>query len=274
MIALVAIAGVFGLLIGSFLNVVVYRVPRGLSVVRPPSSCPGCGTPIAAHDNVPVLSWVVLRGRCRTCSMRISARYPLVELGTGIAFAVVAAVFGAPVLEATTVPAVVAAALVLVALLYFAAVSIALALIDIDVHRLPNAIVVPSIVVTVVLLGGASIALGSAASLLVSLIGGAALALAYLAMAFAYPGGMGLGDVKLAAVVGLYLGWMGWGALVVGSLAAFILGGLFGLALVIAKRARRTTGIPFGPWMLAGAWIGILIGNDVAASYLGLFGLR
>lgn len=274
MIALVAIAGVFGLLIGSFLNVVVYRVPRGLSVVRPPSSCPGCGTPIAAHDNVPVLSWLVLRGRCRNCSMRISARYPLVELATGIAFAVVAAAFGGPVLEATTVPAVVAAALVLVALLYFAAVSIALALIDIDVHRLPNAIVLPSIVVAVVLLGGASIALGSAASLVVALIGGAALALAYLAMAFAYPGGMGLGDVKLAAVVGLYLGWMGWGALVVGSLAAFILGGLFGLALVIAKRARRTTGIPFGPWMLAGAWIGILIGNDVAASYLGLFGLK
>lgn len=266
-------AAVLGLLIGSFLNVVAYRVPRGLSVVHPPSGCPGCATAIRARDNIPVLSWLLLRGRCRTCSMRISPRYPLVEAGTGAAFALVGFVFGAPVLAATDTATVVAASLVLAAYLYFAAIAIALSLIDLDVHRLPNVLVLPSYGVALVLFSAASIATGSATPLVVALIGGALLALAYLAMAVVYPGGMGFGDVKLAGVVGLYLGWLGWDALAVGSLAAFVLGGLFGVGLLLARRARRSTGIPFGPWMLTGAWVGIIFGRRLATLYLGLFGL-
>jgi leader peptidase (prepilin peptidase) / N-methyltransferase len=105
-------------------------------------------------------------------------------------------------------------------------------------------------------------------------IGMAALWLAYLAMALAYPGGMGFGDVKLAGVLGLYLAWVGWGALAVGAFAAFLLGGLFSIGLIIARKAGRKSGIPFGPWMLAGAWVGIFFGESIASGYLTLVGLK
>src|SRR3954447_26801825 len=140
---LVVVAGVFGLLIGSFLNVVVWRVPRGESVVSPPSHCPSCDMPIAPRDNIPVLSWVLLRGRCRSCGARISSRYPLVELLTGILFAGLAAWFG-PVAQ-------------LPAFLYLAAVGVALALIDLDLKRLPDVLTLPSYPVGLALLGMASL---------------------------------------------------------------------------------------------------------------------
>ncbi|MGL4339450.1 MAG: prepilin peptidase [Rhodoglobus sp.] len=269
----VPLVGVLGLLVGSFLNVVVHRVPQGRSIVAPPSACPGCGGAIAPHDNIPVLSWLMLRGKCRACAEPISWRYPLVELGTAVLFAVVAFRFGTTALAEPTAPRVVAAILVIIALLYFAAVSIALALIDIDTHRLPNVIVLPSYLVAAVLLATASILQGDYPALIRAAVGMAALFVAYLVMAFAYPGGMGLGDVKLAGVIGMYLGWAGWGALAVGAFSAFLLAGVFSVILMVTKRANRKSGIPFGPWMLGGAWLGLLAGGSLFDSYLSIFDL-
>src|SRR5919199_3796189 len=189
MAALALFGGLFGTLIGSFLNVVVYRVPRGLSVVAPPSACGGCGTRIRWYDNVPLLSWLVLRARCRDCGSRISARYPLLELGTGLAFAVV--VLAAPPVPAADLPGVLGATAGVVAFLYLAAITIALAAIDLDVRRLPDAIVLPAYPVGVVLLGAASIAGGDPWSLVRGVAGGALSFALYLALALAKPGGMG-----------------------------------------------------------------------------------
>lgn len=274
MILLPVFAGILGLAIGSFLNVVIYRVPAGRSIVSPASACPTCGSSIRAYDNVPVLSWLVLRGKCRDCAAPISARYPLVEFGTGVFFALVALLFAPAILEAPSIRGMVSGLLVLVAFLYLAAITVALALIDIDVHKLPNVIVLPAYAVVAVLLTAASIVSGDYAALLRAAIAMAALFLAYFAMAFAYPAGMGLGDVKLAGVLGLYLGWVGWGAVIVGALGAFILGGIYAFVLILGKRANRKSGIPFGPWMLVGAWLGIGIGNAAFAGYLSIFGLR
>ncbi len=145
--------GVVGTLIGSFLNVVVYRVPLGRSVVSPPSACPACHTRLRAIDNVPLISWLALRGRCRTCAEPISARYPLVELGTALGFGLIAWVFLPAVLAGGGVPAV----LELVAFLYLGAVSVALALIDVDTMTLPNRILYPSYLVGLALLGTAGV---------------------------------------------------------------------------------------------------------------------
>ena len=274
MIPLALFAGILGLAIGSFLNVVIYRVPAGRSIVAPASACPTCSSAIRAYDNVPVLSWLVLRGKCRDCAAPISARYPFVELGTGLFFAAVAVFFASAILAAPNIRGIVGGLLVLVAFLYLAAVSVALALIDLDVHKLPNAIVLPAYAVGAVLLTSASILSGEYSVLLRAGIAMAALFLAYFLMAFVYPAGMGLGDVKLAGVLGLYLGWVGWGAVIIGALGAFILGGVYAFVLILGKRANRKSGIPFGPWMLVGAWLGIGIGNEAFAGYLSIFGLR
>ena len=274
MIPLALFAGILGLAIGSFLNVVIYRVPAGRSIVAPASACPTCSSAIRAYDNVPVLSWLVLRGKCRDCAAPISARYPFVELGTGLFFAAVAVFFAPAILAAPNIQGIVGGLLVLVAFLYLAAVSVALALIDLDVHKLPNAIVLPAYAVGAVLLTSASVLSGEYSVLLRAGIAMAALFLAYFLMAFVYPAGMGLGDVKLAGVLGLYLGWVGWGAVIIGALGAFILGGVYAFVLILGRRANRKSGIPFGPWMLVGAWLGIGIGNEAFAGYLSIFGLR
>ncbi|WP_182114161.1 MULTISPECIES: A24 family peptidase [unclassified Actinotalea] len=258
-IALVC-AGVLGLLVGSFLNVVVWRVPRGDSVVRPPSACPTCGAQIRRRDNVPVLSWLLLRGRCRDCGAPISARYPLVELATALLFVLVVVRFGSALPGAAALPA----------YLYLAAIAVALALIDVDVHRLPDAIVLPAYPVVAVLLSIATWATGDWGALGRAALGGLALLLLYGILFVAHPGGMGLGDVKLAGVLGLALGWLGWGALAVGAFAAFLVGGAFAVALLLAGRAGRRSGIPFGPWMLVGAAIGIGWGEALWAAYLEL----
>src|SRR5680860_231459 len=227
---LVALCAVLGLLIGSFLNVVIWRVPRGDSVVRPPSACPGCGTPIRPRDNVPVLSWLLLKGRCRDCGEPISALYP-------------------------------------------AASAVALALIDLDVHRLPNSIVLPSYVVGAVLLGVPSLIEGDYGQLLRAAIGAAVLYAFYFALVLVYPSGMGFGDVKLAGVLGMYLAWLGWAELAVGAFLGFLLGGALGGLLLVTRKAGRKSKIPFGPFMLLGAFVGIFIGNPVADWYLGTMGL-
>jgi leader peptidase (prepilin peptidase)/N-methyltransferase len=273
MFVIAAIAGFFGLAIGSFLNVVIYRVPIGKSVVYPASACPNCGSGIHAYDNVPLVSWIALHGRCRSCSAPISARYPLVELGTGLLFFVVSLPLAAQLAAVQPTVTMIASGLTLVAYLYLAAVSVALSFIDIEHHRLPDKIVLPSYAVSALLLSGASILTGDYAALLRGAIGLAAMAAGYFLLAILWRGGMGFGDVKLAGVLGLYLGFAGWGPLAVGSLAAFFLGGAFGLVLILMRKSTRKSGIPFGPWMLLGAWVGILFGNWIWNGYLSLFGL-
>jgi leader peptidase (prepilin peptidase)/N-methyltransferase len=264
---------VFGLAIGSFLNVVAYRVPLGLSVVSPPSACPGCHSQIEPRDNVPLLSWVLLRGKCRHCAEPISPRYLVVEAITGALFVAVALAMLPAVLGAATAPAAVSGALALVAFLYLAAISVALSAIDIDVQKLPNRIVLPSYIVGAVLLGAAALVGGDPVALGRAAAGAGILVAFYLVLAIAKPGGMGMGDVKLAGVIGLYLGYLGWGQLVVGAMGAFILGGLFGIAVLIARRGKGGRAIPFGPWMLAGAWVGIFAGEQITGAYLAAVGL-
>ena len=208
-VLLPALAGGLGAVVGSFLNVVIHRVPAGLSVVRPPSACPACSSPVRAYDNVPVLSWLVLRAKCRDCGAPISARYPLVELGTAAAFVVVAAILGPQLVLGTAVLPLIAELVVLLALLYLAAVSIALAAIDLDVHRLPNSIVLPAYLVGGVALTVAAIAAGDLVSLARAAAGAGILFAFYLVLALIAPRGMGMGDVKLAGVLGLFLGWFG-----------------------------------------------------------------
>jgi len=271
------VSAIFGALIGSFLNVVIYRVPQGASVVAPPSACPTCGHRIRGVDNIPMVSWLMLRGRCRDCRAPIAIRYPLVELGTALFFGLVAAWATLGHFDDLTLSMSSAgltnAALGFVAFLYLAAVSVALALIDLDTHRLPDKIVLPAYLVGVVLLGSASVVTADYGRLLSAGVGLAALWLLYFLMAVLYPGGMGFGDVKLAGVLGLFLGWLGWGPLVVGAFSAFLLGGLFAVVLLVSRLVSRKGGIPFGPWMLIGAWLGIFAGDTIWSSYLALFGL-
>jgi len=273
---LVTLVGAFGLLIGSFLNVVVYRVPAKQSIVSPPSACPNCGTPIRRRDNIPVLSWLILRGKCRDCQTPISRRYPLIELATGVFFAAVTTwfVFGwFPTATVVSTGQYIGAALLLVAYLYLAAVSVALTLIDFDHHLLPNSIVLPSFLVGAVLLAASAVLTSNYGALLSAAIGAAAMFGFYFLLALVYPRGMGMGDVKLAGVLGLFLGFLGWQTLVVGVFAAFFLGGIYSIALVLMRRASGATAIPFGPWMLLGAWVGIGFGTAMMSAYLRIFGI-
>lgn len=258
-------ASLLGLAIGSFLNVVVYRVPAGIPLARE-SRCPGCGSSVRPWDNVPILSWLVLRGRCRTCRASISPRYPLVEASTGIAFVILVWLS----LNATVSAPVGAMVVTIIAYLYLAATSVALTLIDIDTRRLPNTIVLPGYIVLGVLFTAACVLGAPWDHLLRAGIGGAALFTFYFVLRSLRRGGMGGGDVKLAGVLGVALGWLGWGTLVVGAFAAFVLGGVFGIALMVTGKAGRKSAIPFGPWMIAGAWVGILCGEQVARWYLGM----
>ncbi len=256
MIPLALACLVLGLVIGSFLNVVIWRVPRGQSIVSPPSACPSCGHEIRAYDNIPVVSWLVLRGKCRDCGAPISGRYPLVELGTGALFAIMAARFGL--------------SWELPAYLYLAAISVVLALIDLDVKRLPNVIVMPSYVVAGLLLLLPAVLMPNWPDYLNAWLGAAALFAFYFLLAFIYPAGMGFGDVKLAGVLGLYLGWLGWGPVIVGGFLGFLLGAVVGIGILLTRKGGRKTAIPFGPFMLAGALLAVLWGESLADLYTGV----
>jgi leader peptidase (prepilin peptidase)/N-methyltransferase len=163
---------------------------------------------------------------------------------------------------------------VLLAFLYFAAISVALALIDLDTHTLPNWIVLPSYAVGVVLLTIASLSSGTFGPLLRALLAAGVMWIIYLAIALSYPGGMGFGDVKFAGVLGLFLGYLGWTQVVTGAIAAFVLGAFFAIGLLIGRSINRKSGIPFGPWMMLGAWVGVLFSTPIAQGYLSLMGLN
>lgn len=242
-----------GLVVGSFLNVVAHRLPRGESLLRPASRCVHCGSRIRARHNVPVLSWLLLRGRCADCRGRISVRYPLVEAATALLFIATAARFGL--------------SWVLPAYLYLAAISVVLAVIDVDVHRLPNPIVLPSYLVAAVLLVPAVVAGGDWRAAGRALAAMAAVWAFYFVLALIYPGGMGLGDVKLAGLLGLYLGWLGWGSVVVGVFAGFLAGGLAGGLLLATGRAGRKSAMPFGPFMLGGAFLALFAAGPIVGWY-------
>ena len=205
---LVLVCGLFGLAIGSFLNVVIWRVPRKLSVVRPPSHCPQCETPIRSLDNVPLVSWMVLRGKCRHCGNPIPVRYPLVEAGCGVLFAVIAARFG----WSWELPA----------YLLLVAALLAISIIDLEHFIVPDRITAPLTVGALGLLGLAAVAEGDGWRFGRSFLGGLAFCAFFLLLNLVMPRGMGMGDVKLAFPLGLYLGWLGWGQVFLGGFLAFL----------------------------------------------------
>jgi leader peptidase (prepilin peptidase)/N-methyltransferase len=241
-----AFAAPFGLLIGSFLNVLAHRLPRGESLVAPGSHCPGCDTAIKPWDNIPVLSWIFLRGRCRHCAERISPRYPLVELTTAVVFAAVALAKG---LNDD-----------LVVLLPFAAMLIAVADIDLEHRIVPNKILLPMAV-----WGVAASAFVRPDALPELLIAGAAAFAFLLAAALIHPGGMGMGDVKLAGVMGLYLG----ASIAPALLAAFLSGSLVGVGMLVWHGAEgRKRGVPFAPFLALGGILALLVGPQLVHLYV------
>jgi leader peptidase (prepilin peptidase) / N-methyltransferase len=252
-------AGLVGLAIGSFLNVVIYRVPAGESVVSPPSRCPSCGSEIRNRHNIPVLGWLILRGRCFACRARISARYPIVEATTAVLFVAI-----------TLRIAALDVAAALPAYLYLAAAGLALAVIDLDHKRLPDKIVLPSYAVVAVLLTVASASTHDWRALARAGIGAAALFAFYFGIVLAYPAGMGFGDAKLAGLLGGLLAYLSWSALVVGAFAGFALGAVVGVAAMAVGRAGRKTTIPFGPFMIAGAILALFVATPIADAYLQL----
>jgi leader peptidase (prepilin peptidase)/N-methyltransferase len=246
----VALAAIAGLVAGSFFNVVIARLPRHESLLRPGSRCPRCGHPVRPYDNVPVLSWLILRGRCRDCGESISARYPLVELLT-------AALFAAVVID-TGANEHVWLGLALVSVL------VPVAFIDLDHRIIPNAIVLPGAVAAI-----AIVAATDSSELSEHLIAGAAAAGFLLVAVLAYPRGMGMGDVKLAGVLGLYLGRSVGPAMLVALLSGTIVG-----VVIIARKGAaegRKTAVPFGPFLALGGLVGLFFGPDIVDWYLDSF---
>jgi leader peptidase (prepilin peptidase)/N-methyltransferase len=248
-----AISGLYGLVIGSFLNVVIWRVPRHESIVRPPSHCPKCDTKLAVRDNIPVVSWLLLRGRCRYCDTEISPRYPLIELLTGVLFGAVGARFS----DSWALPA----------YLVLTASLIALSFIDLEHFILPNRILYPTDVAMIVLLAGASAlghdwgAFGRAA------IAGVAAFAVFYTIHFVSPRGMGFGDVRLSFLLGFSLGWLGWGEVLGGLFTGFLYGAVIGVVLIALKVRERKQRIPFGPFLAAGAMTFVLFGEPLVDWY-------
>ncbi|HHW42818.1 MAG TPA: prepilin peptidase [Desulfotomaculum sp.] len=235
------------LTVGSFLNVCIYRLPRGESITFPPSRCPHCGHRLAARDLVPLFSYLWLKGRCRYCGSGISPCYPLVEALTGVLFTVLYLRFGV--------------SLLLLKYLFLTSVLIVLSFIDLEHYLIPDRVVIFA------LAGGAIINLLTRdLTFLSALLGLAAPAAFLLLLAVASRGGMGGGDIKLAAVIGLFLGWP------LGLLAVFLgclLGGLVGAVLLLARVKGRNDAIPFGPFLAAGTLVTMLWGQQILAWYLG-----
>jgi leader peptidase (prepilin peptidase)/N-methyltransferase len=244
---MVAFSALVGLVVGSFLNVVAYRLPRGESLVSPGSHCPGCGEPVRVYDNVPILGWLLLRARCRACGQPISAQYPLVEaLCAALAVAVV-------LVKHSAYDLVLGLALV--------AILVPVALIDLEHRIIPNKITLPAAV--------AAVAIGlvlKPSGVPEQLIAGAAGGGFLLVFALAYPRGMGMGDVKLAAVLGLFLGRSVAVAILSGVLAGAVVGAVV-VARVGVERGRKTA-VPFGPFLALGGVVGLLAGPAIVHWYL------
>ena len=260
-LAVASLAGMLGLAAGSFANVVIHRVPRRESVVRPGSRCPACGSPVAWRDNLPLLGWLLLRGRCRSCTAPISVRYPLVELGMGLLWFLVALRLAGAGLG-WAIPAYLALAFI----------CVVLAVIDATTRLLPNRITYPAFPAMLTLLLLASVGLGDLGRLARGLLAALAVGAFFLLLALISPRGMGLGDVKLAPTLGLGLGWLSWGTVAVGIFAGFLLGGLAGLAAIFALGLSRKSLLPFGPWLVAGTLLGVLAGDQIAAWYANALG--
>jgi leader peptidase (prepilin peptidase) / N-methyltransferase len=244
------ITALAGLAVGSFLNVVAHRLPLGLSLVRPGSRCPGCETPVRPYDNVPVLSWLVLRGRCRSCAEPISARYPVVELATGALWVAVAA-FADDALH-------------LVLGLLLVTTLVPLTLVDLDRRLIPNKITLPASVAAI-----AAAVLLDASFVPEQLIAGVAAGSFFLLAALAYPRGMGMGDVKLAGMLGLYLGRAVAPALFIALVAGVVVG-----AAIIARKGAaegRKTAVPFGPFLALGGVAAFFVGEALMDAYLERF---
>jgi leader peptidase (prepilin peptidase) / N-methyltransferase len=246
-----AFLGACGAAIGSFVNVLAYRLPRRESVVKPRSRCPECGTQIAAYDNVPVISWLLLRGRCRHCRVSIPVRYPLVEALTALLFVVVGLKIG---LEDTLLPA-----------LALTITLVAASETDLEHRIIPNRLMAVSAVAAVALW-----AIADPGQLPENLIAGAAAGGIMFLVAVAYPAGMGMGDVKLAGVMGLYLGASVAPALFIG----FAAGALVGIGIVLVRGASaRKQGVPFGPFLAFGGIVGLLYGPELIDWYERISGL-
>lgn len=244
------LAGAFGALLGSFLNVVSYRLPRGESLARPRSRCPRCDTPIRPYDNVPVLSWLLLRGRCRSCGTAISWRYPLVELGTALLLALTVVVIGAN--EDVWLG------------LAFVLLLVPVTVIDLDHRIIPNKLTLAGTVAALAILAATR-----PEDIPEHLIAAAAAGGFLFVAAIAYPGGMGMGDVKLAFVMGLFLGR----DVGVAMLAGLLAGSLVGAAIMARKGTRegRKTAVPFGPFLAFGGLVGLLAGEPLVDWYLRTF---
>lgn len=250
----VLIFAVFGLVVGSFLTVVVHRVPRGESVVKPRSRCPRCGTELRARDNLPVVGWLLLRGRCRACGERISAAYPLTELATAGLF--VAAAFLEPLYAA-----VVAAC--------FLAVMLAVAVIDAGHRIVPNRITYPAIpaFAVAVLVGDLA---GQGLGVVDGLLGMVLYAVPLFLIALALPGGMGMGDVKLVTLIGLVLGSFGLRYVGVAAFLGIVGGGVGALLAMAVLGYGRKQQIPFGPFLAAGGALALFLAPPLSDWYLGL----
>lgn len=254
----VVVCGVLGLLVGSFLNVVIWRVPRDESVVTPRSRCPQCGNELRNVDNVPVLSWLLLRGRCRFCHAPISARYPLVELLTGVLFAALALRFsGEDGWGWAALPA----------YLVLAAGLVALSGIDLDHHRLPNKVLYPTLFAMSALFVAAAAVSGEWDRLGRAAIGGAIGFAVLFVIAFISPRGMGFGDVRLAGMLGVAEGWLGLGYVAVGLFLGFLAAAVVGVALIATKVKSRKDKIPFGPFLALGALLAVFAGARILDWY-------
>jgi leader peptidase (prepilin peptidase) / N-methyltransferase len=250
MFPVASLAFVGGMVTGSFVGVIAHRLPRGLSIVGPRSVCDSCGTQIAAYDNVPVFSWLLLRGRCRTCQVRIPARYPLVELAVGVAFAATAIVLRDD-------PAELALGLVFVAMLA------AITLTDLERRIIPNVVLLAGAVAAVALVAATDPASFPERGIAAASAGGF-----LFVIALAYPRGMGMGDVKLAAVMGLYLG----SAVAPALMVAVVVGTVAGLGVMLARgSADRKLAVPFGPFLALGGVVALLAGDQLIDAYLNAF---
>jgi len=255
-VLIAVISGVYGLVIGSFLNVVIWRVPRRESLVAPRSHCPGCDTPIAPRDNIPLVSWALLRGRCRHCGEPIAIRYPLVELATGVLFAAV----GARYAHTWALPA----------YLVLTGALIAISAIDLEHFIIPNRIVYPVGFASVILLAGAAAIEHRWTPFERGLLGALAAFTFFFVLHLVAPGGMGFGDVRLSFVLGLFLGWLGWPEVFGGLFAGFLLGAVIGTMLIAFGRRGRKQHIPFGPFLAAGTMTFVLVGPQIVSWWQGL----